>query len=728
MKFHITDSWQLLTFLIVLFLLYCLVVTKTRLRLVLKILRLSGVFVILFLLARPTAIQVEVFEKKPEVAVLVDASPSMAQPEFPDGKESKIKHALTWLVKNAEFFHKYSQVKYYYFSDRAYLMELSTKTPNVSGYESDFIRSVNGLLSENIHPPDKILVITDGLSEEKYEDEFLCRELKNKVDFVGAGDHRVKNLIEITEVSFPSFAFVHIPFRISLKINLHEFSDKNILIQLIGENGRVIAEKTESPPLLIEGQTGGFVVHTTFTVKVETVGTKHYSVCVRSQKEKACNVSKDLTVQVIREKTRVMYLCGKPDFEYAALRDYLKNSTSIELVSFVILRNPEDAVNVQDIELALIPFPVNEIFMKDIVHFDVFILHNFDFRRFAIPETYITSVENFVKNGGALLVIGGDNSFGSANYKVYPPLKRMLPVEIDDSPDYISKRITVEALKHPLSTIASDWEESLKLWKNVPPLSGFNAFKEVKDNAHVILRHRTDDGKIFPIMVEKNYGKGRVLVLSSPWTWQWKMAEGYMWKLSGFYSMFWHRMIRYLDGSLDLKKVQLNVTGLKGFSPKIVLRILDENYSPVKGDLLEISSTLSHNRNVYPLEFKFIEPGIFESELKPLYYGKQKVQSLVKLKNTFLGSDEIKFSIENPVNEFIPARKDLLENAAKKYNGVYLPINEVRIEKLLKNLPTGKSQEKVVAKTDLWNLKTIMIIIVVIFCIEWLIRKLSGLS
>lgn len=730
MKFYVTANWQLLTSLIALFSLYCFFVTKTTSGLILKILRLSGVFIILFLITRPTAVKVEVFEKKPEVAVLLDASPSMAQPEFPNSKISKMDNALIWLRKNADFLQKHSQVKYYYFADKTYLMDLSTKTLNVLGYESDFTNSVSELLSENLHPPDKILVITDGLSEEKYGNEYLCRELENKIDFIGAGDYQVKKLFEITEVSFPSFAFVHIPFNISLKINVNEFLGKNIFIKLVDENNKVIAKKTEFPSFsqLIKEESGRFIIHTTFTVKAESVGTKYYSICVSSKKDKICEVTKDFTVQVIREKTRVMYLCGKPDFEYAALRDYLKNSTNIELISFVILRNPEDAVKVSDLELSLIPFPANEIFVKDISHFDVFILHNFDFRKFAINETYMTSLENFVKNGGALLVIGGDNSFGSANYAEFAALKRMMPVEINNSIDYLPQEIQVEALKHPLSDITSNWEESVKLWKNVTMLSGFNAFKDVRDGAKTILRYKTNDGKIFPILVERNYGRGRVLVLASPSTWRWKMAEGYIWKLSGFYSMFWRRMIRYLDGSLDLKKVQLNATDLKTFNPKIVLRVLDENYSPVKADSIEINSTLFHNKDIHLMEFKFIEPGIFESQIKPAYYGKYKIQALVKLKNTFIGSDEIKFTIENPAYEFVPARKDLLANVAKKYKGIYRSIGEAKIEEFLKNLPPSKYQENIVAKTDLWNLKTVMIILVGIFSIEWLIRKLSGLS
>src|SRR3972149_3635018 len=72
-----------------------------------------------------------------------------------------------------------------------------------------------------------------------------------------------------------------------------------------------------------------------------------------------------------------MYLAGRPSTEYSFLREFLKSDPNHELVSFVILRNPENPSPASDRELSLIPFPMDEIFSRTLPQFDLFILENF---------------------------------------------------------------------------------------------------------------------------------------------------------------------------------------------------------------------------------------------------------------------------------------------------------------------------------------------------------------
>src|SRR5205085_1148952 len=95
--------------------------------------------------------------------------------------------------------------------------------------------------------------------------------------------------------------------------------------------------------------------------------------------------ARELRVEVIRRKHRIMYLAGRPSFEYSHLREQLKSDPNSELVSFVILRNPDNPAPVPDSELSLIPFPAREIFVSSLSQFDIFILENFAYSRFLLP-------------------------------------------------------------------------------------------------------------------------------------------------------------------------------------------------------------------------------------------------------------------------------------------------------------------------------------------------------
>ena len=79
----------------------------------------------------------------------------------------------------------------------------------------------------------------------------------------------------------------------------------------------------------------------------ESLGQEDYRLEVRAAGSKVSD-ARDFQIEVIRQKHRIMYLAGRPSFEYAQLREYLKSDPNHELVSFVILRNPENQIAVPD--------------------------------------------------------------------------------------------------------------------------------------------------------------------------------------------------------------------------------------------------------------------------------------------------------------------------------------------------------------------------------------------
>src|SRR5207247_939706 len=115
--------------------------------------------------------------------------------------------------------------------------------------------------------------------------------------------------------------------------------------------------------------------------------------------------TRKFTIDVIRQKYRIMFLSGRPSPEYAYLREFLKSDPNREVVSFVILRNPENIINIPESELSLIPFPQQEIFVNDVSQFDLFIMENFSPARFHLPAVYLESLRDYVAKGGALLLI-----------------------------------------------------------------------------------------------------------------------------------------------------------------------------------------------------------------------------------------------------------------------------------------------------------------------------------
>ena len=87
----------------------------------------------------------------------------------------------------------------------------------------------------------------------------------------------------------------------------------------------------------------------------------------------ASNNAQLFTVKVIRDRVRVLHVCGRPSWDERFLRAMLRRDPNVDLVSFYILRTETDEQPWNRNELSLIPFPQYEIFEEQLHSFDLVI-------------------------------------------------------------------------------------------------------------------------------------------------------------------------------------------------------------------------------------------------------------------------------------------------------------------------------------------------------------------
>ena len=129
----------------------------------------------------------------------------------------------------------------------------------------------------------------------------------------------------------------------------------------------------------------------------------------------ASNNSQLFTVKVIRDRVRVLHVCGRPSWDQRFLRAMLRRDPNVDLVSFFILRTETDEQPWNRNELSLIPFPTYEIFEEQLQSFDLVIFQNFNYAPYGV-EPYLAGIRDYVEEGGAIAMIGGDLSFASGGY------------------------------------------------------------------------------------------------------------------------------------------------------------------------------------------------------------------------------------------------------------------------------------------------------------------------
>ena len=134
-----------------------------------------------------------------------------------------------------------------------------------------------------------------------------------------------------------------------------------------------------------------------------------------------------IQINGVRDRLRVLLVSGEPHAGERTWRRLLKADPAVDLVHFTILRPPEKDDMTPLNELALIAFPVRELFQIKIKEFDLIILDRFS-NRGILPAQYLRNIADYVRNGGGLLLSVGPEFSSPASLSL-SPLAPVLPAE-----------------------------------------------------------------------------------------------------------------------------------------------------------------------------------------------------------------------------------------------------------------------------------------------------------
>ncbi|WP_158924823.1 hypothetical protein [Acidisphaera sp. S103] len=225
----------------------------------------------------------------------------------------------------------------------------------------------------------------------------------------------------------------------------------------------------------------------------------------------------------VRDRLRVLLISGEPHPGERTWRRLLKADPSVDLVHFTILRPPEKDDRTPLNELALIAFPVRELFVDKIGEFDLIILDRFQ-NRGLLPLPYLANIASRVRQGGALLMSVGPE-FTGATSLASTPLGSVLPGGPASGNAVVDGKfqpwVTDLGQRHPVT-------EGL-LGANPPGDDGkaptwaswYRRIEPGPINGEVLLR--TPDGQ--PLLALDHVGEGRSALLLSDQIWLWSRGH-----------------------------------------------------------------------------------------------------------------------------------------------------------------------------------------------------------
>ena len=492
--------------------------------------RALGLAIILLAIANPSIVKEE-REPLPSVAALIlDKSDSM---DF--GIRAEIAQAT------------FDKIRAELEADPS--IDLRIIETQTSGDGTRLIGALEGLMADV--PRNRIagaILITDGQVHDLPSDLSRLIELGPIHALItgdpDAGDRR------ITLVKAPNFDIVGESAQFIIRVDDPDGGRIAVSIAINGGRGRsIIVEAGQDTPVEVEVERRGDNI-----VVFETPeGRRELTLA---------NNRTAATLSGVRDGLRVLLVTGRPNSAGRVWRDLLKSDPSVDLVHFTILRPPykQDITPLE--EMALIAFPTEELFEDKLTGFDLVIFDQYE-RRGVITMAYLSDVARYVVEGGAMLIVAGEDFAGPASL-ARTPLAGVLPAL--PTGDVVTGRIMPQlsdaGRRH---TITEDMQD--QDWG-----AWLRYVQTRADTGDVLMT--TASGA--PLLAVDRVGDGRVAQLMSDQIWLW--ARGY--DGGGPFADLIRRTVHWLMKEPELDERQLQLIA-QGDTIRANLRTLADRAAPL---------------------------------------------------------------------------------------------------------------------------------------------------
>jgi uncharacterized membrane protein len=533
----------------------------------------------------------------------------------------------------------------------------------------------------------------------------------------------------VEAVETPPVAFIRTPVEVRVRLGLSGMAPGPAAVTLL-EDGKPLRAET------VQLAAAGGEVSLSFTPT--RTGRKAFRVEVTPWPGEvtAENNRAQFELNVIRDKTRVLLVGGTPTWDVKFLRRRFRQDPGVDLITFLILRTPQDLALVPQDELSLIPFPTRELFSEELPSFDAVIFANFDFAPY-VPVHYLENMVQFVRDaGGGFAMLGGDRSFVLGGYEG-SPLQEILPVDFSGAapgraylPNRFRPRLTESGANHPLFQWLPDPEANRALWNALPELEGMNWVLRARPGAVVLAENpqaRNEYGPQ-PLIALAEVGAGRTLAVATDSLWHWALPNAGVGGDDAVYRDFWTRALRWLVHDPEMELVRLSLPPGKlvgGQRVRFRARVLDRSYNPAHGVALAGWVTPEEGEAT-PLEWSETAPGEYVTREVPLTReGLWRVEVRADGGGVFLGRDGIEFPVEpeSPEGQRLGTNLPYLEALAEGSGGRVFSAEDRGLVDLLRE--RGQSQIEVVGRRveEVWASGWLLGLSIVLFGVDWALRR-----
>jgi uncharacterized membrane protein len=580
--------------------------------------------------------------------------------------------------------------------------------------------------------------------------------------------------VAIAQVAVSQTAFEDAPVAIQADVSALGLSGESIQAQLFDPAGRKVQEAVQRARK--ESDTVTFRLQ----CRPEKAGVNFYELRVGLRDELGATNRQAVTREVTllnntrmipvdrgRAEHRVLYVAGRPNWDYKFLHRAIEEDPQVRLVGLLRIARREAKFDFrgrggetsnplfrgfgnqarEDTERYDQPVIVrlntrDELELRngfpgtpeDLYRYEAVILDDLEFAFFTPDQAVL--LQKFVsERGGGLLMLGGMECFQQGNYD-RTPIGEMLPIYLDHVPQPDSPapvRLTLERegwLQAWARLRETEAGENTRL-QAMPAFQVLNVTREIKPGASIIASARDDHGKQYPALVTQRFGRGRTAAFTIGDVYRWGMQNP---ETHQDMDKFWRQLVRWLVADTPQPVEMTAEPAETGQAMNLQVRARDEKFQPLEDAIvsIEVQPVTHAATNTGPVRLRAEpsskEPGLYEAAYVPRDTAGYLARAVA---TNSLGAEagrvEAGWTTDLTADEFrsLQPNLELLRELARRTGGQM--VSPDRLGDFASHLPARQAPVMEDSTSPAWHTPAMLALALLCFAGEWGLRRWNGM-
>lgn len=647
-------------------------------------------------------------EKKPVIAVLVDNSLSMSQTDTRGNK----KQTLSSIVKS-DALKKFSasvDAKIFSFSHSAAplvpdSLAINGGTTNISSALQSSFKNIDDLQA--------IVLISDGNYNAGSNPLYDAEKSRIPIFTVGVGDTNEQKDISVSKLVANSIGYVDVNIPIDATIRASGIPSQSVSVTLSEDNKKITEQS-----IAISSSTGTAEIPLRFSYTPKTDGVKKLSVSVSSVNGELTtkNNIRSVLVKILKNKMNVVVVAGSLSADVSTVMQTLDHDKKIDASLFYQLANGEFKSRKE-----------NTGFQSSLTGSDCIVLIGFPSMQSSASSIQMLSQ---AITSGSLPVLFIANRMLDLNKvrtmeKIFPFI--VSSDRIDEQ--FVSAHILEKHKYHQLL------QNESALWEKLPPvyysLQTFSVKPEAQSLVVVKIQNVALNNPFFAI---RSINGAKSAAILGYGIYRWKLLASSTDETRDFFELWFTSLIRWLATSEQDKFVRVEPSKVfysQGEQIDFTGEVYNESYEPIDNADLRLSLRSEKANERFETTLSSLGGGRYEGTVENLPEGEFSYNADALKNGDTLGTSTGRISVGEQSVEYADTKmnKPLMKQLADISGGRYADADT--FDSLLDHILSRqdmRSQERVrTSEFELWNLPSFLTIIVMLFGIEWLLRKRNGM-